>query len=211
MVYIDRHVKWPTHYSYICKSFESLMLDRIQELLRVQELSSSQFADAIGVSRPVVSHILSGRNKPSLEVVQKVIAAFPDLSLSWLLNGTGPMLERVAAAEAVKATVAPSAPTVPRAQPTAAPASVAVPEPTTAPVHTAQVPPVAAEPVEVPKQASQPRPAALVAPVESATAAAKPTGADLAHALAEPGKRIRRIVLFYQDGTFTDFRPEAGA
>ncbi|MBT2559410.1 helix-turn-helix domain-containing protein [Hymenobacter sp. ISL-91] len=185
------------------------MLDRIQELLRVRELSSSQFADAIGVSRPVVSHILSGRNKPSLEVVQKVIAAFPDLSLSWLLNGTGPMLERVATAGATKESVTLTAP-VPRAQPDTAPASVAAPVPTTAPTPATHVPPVAAEPVEAPKQAPQPRPAAPVVSVEPTASAATPAGADLAYALAEPGKRIRRIVLFYQDGTFTDFRPEAG-
>ncbi|NVO33060.1 helix-turn-helix domain-containing protein, partial [Hymenobacter lapidiphilus] len=185
------------------------MLDRIQELLRVRELSSSQFADAIGVSRPVVSHILSGRNKPSLEVVQKVIAAFPDLSLSWLLNGAGPMLERVAAAEVAKASVA-SAVAVPRAQPVTEPAPIAAPVPTAAPVPVPQPPVVAAEPVEAPKPAVQPHPAAPVVAVEPATPAATPAGADLAYALAEPGKTIRRIVLFYQDGTFTDFRPETG-
>ncbi|NVO84624.1 helix-turn-helix domain-containing protein [Hymenobacter terrestris] len=186
------------------------MLDRIQELLRVRELSSSQFADAIGVSRPVVSHILSGRNKPSLEVVQKVIAAFPDLSLSWLLNGTGSMLERVAVAEVAKASVA-SAATVPRAQPVTEPAPIAAPLPTVVAAPVPQPPLVAAEPVEALKQAVQPRVAGPVVAVEPATSVATPAGADLAYALAEPGKTIRRIVLFYQDGTFTDFRPETGA
>lgn len=202
------------------------MLDRIQELLQVRELSASQFADAIGVSRPVVSHILSGRNKPSLEVVQKIIAAFPDLSISWLLNGAGPMLERPAATAAVKASVAPvsvtpatsaslTAPPTASATPVAAPAQPAISEPTPAVASAPTVAPVAPtppasppEPAEPLKPASPPRVAA--APVPAPPAAA-PAGADLAYALAEPGKTIRRIVLFYQDGTFADFRPENGA
>ena len=61
-------------------------------LLEVRQLTPTQFADAIGIARPIVSHILSGRNKPSLEVVQRILAAMPDLSMSWLLNGNGPML-----------------------------------------------------------------------------------------------------------------------
>ncbi|WP_375378189.1 helix-turn-helix domain-containing protein [Hymenobacter cellulosilyticus] len=68
------------------------MVERIRALLQARQLSPTQFADAIGVARPIVSHILSGRNKPSLEVVQKIIGAFPELSLPWLLSGTGPML-----------------------------------------------------------------------------------------------------------------------
>ena len=57
------------------------LVARIRELLEARQLSPTQFADVIGIGRPVVSHILSGRNKPSLEVVQKIITAFPDLAL----------------------------------------------------------------------------------------------------------------------------------
>ncbi|WP_410780004.1 helix-turn-helix domain-containing protein [Hymenobacter sp. 5414T-23] len=67
------------------------MLERIREILSKYQLTPTQFADAIGTARPIVSHILSGRNKPSLEVVQKIISAYPELSLPWLLSGTGPM------------------------------------------------------------------------------------------------------------------------
>lgn len=190
------------------------MLDRIQELLRVREISASQFADTIGVSRPVVSHILSGRNKPSLEVVQKITAAFPDLSLSWLLNGNGPMLERPAAQVAAKPSAAPKPP-VPPVEPVSQPAPVspvAPSPPAVAPVApaTAPAPAVPADlPTEAPKMATQAR-SDSSAPVAAPPSPA-PAGADIAYALAEPGKRIRRIVLFYQDGTFADFQPEPGA
>ncbi|WP_019947254.1 helix-turn-helix domain-containing protein [Hymenobacter aerophilus] len=191
------------------------MLDRIQELLRVREISASQFADAIGVSRPVVSHILSGRNKPSLEVVQKIIAAFPDLSLNWLLNGTGPMLDRPAAPAAENAPAAPKPAALPiqPVQSVSQPASVApvaTPAPVVAPVAPVATPQPTAPadlPVEAPKPASQPRPESSTPATSPAPA---PAGAEMAYALAEPGKRIRRIVLFYQDGTFSDFQPESG-
>ena len=67
------------------------MVTRIRTLIDSRQLTPTQFADTIGVARPIISHILSGRNKPSLEVVQRILAAMPGLSVSWLLNGTGPM------------------------------------------------------------------------------------------------------------------------
>lgn len=52
-------------------------------------LSSSGFAEKIGVQRSSISHILSGRNKPSLDFVMKILSSFPDIDLYWLLNGKG--------------------------------------------------------------------------------------------------------------------------
>ncbi len=59
-------------------------------------LSASQFADGVEVPRAVISHILSARNKPSLEVVQKILAVHQDISISWLLMGQGDMLTALA-------------------------------------------------------------------------------------------------------------------
>ena len=73
------------------------MVERIRALLETRQLTPTQFADLIGVARPIVSHILSGRNKPSLEVVQRILAALPELSMPWLLNGTGPIYAAAAA------------------------------------------------------------------------------------------------------------------
>jgi transcriptional regulator with XRE-family HTH domain len=50
-------------------------------------LSSSQMADKIGVQRSAISHILSGRNKPSLDFILKLLRAFSDVSSDWLLKG----------------------------------------------------------------------------------------------------------------------------
>ena len=60
---------------------------RIGQILEEQQLSSSAFADTIGVQRSSISHVLSGRNKPSLEFILKIIRAFPSYSTDWLLFG----------------------------------------------------------------------------------------------------------------------------
>lgn len=52
-------------------------------------LSASAFADRIGVQRSSISHIISGRNKPSLDFVLKITQEFKDVDLYWLLNGKG--------------------------------------------------------------------------------------------------------------------------
>ena len=58
---------------------------KIELLIQKKQISSSQFADKIGIPRSSVSHILSGRNKPSLDVVQKILKAYPELSAEELL------------------------------------------------------------------------------------------------------------------------------
>lgn len=63
--------------------------ERIEYLIEAHGLTSSQFADKTGIPRASVSHILSGRNKPSLEILQKVAAVFPDVDLNWLMMGAG--------------------------------------------------------------------------------------------------------------------------
>jgi len=67
------------------------MVDRILLILKVKNLTASKFADEIGVQRSSISHILSGRNLPSLDLIQKILKTFPEVSSEWLLNGVGPM------------------------------------------------------------------------------------------------------------------------
>ena len=63
------------------------IVKRITQILEEQQLSSSAFADTIGVQRSSISHVLSGRNKPSLEFILKTVRAFPAYSTDWLLFG----------------------------------------------------------------------------------------------------------------------------
>lgn len=248
------------------------MVERIRTLLDTRQLTPTQFADAIGIARPIVSHILSGRNKPSLEVVQRILAAMPDISMPWLLNGSGSMLATTAAP------VAAVAQTLPQPAPVVqAPPAVAAPEPTNLPnasgVRAAVAAPIAAavdndhalthsipeilapesrpEPGSIALAAAKARPAlkrfapvnakanaeagklndavpAVEAPVfDTSPAPAVVEAADVpaeipapteltpqatsfsgAAALFGSEKPIRRIVIFYRDGSFADYQPE---
>ena len=67
------------------------MENRIQKIIDKQGISLNAFAQEIGVNRSTISHILTGRNKPSVEVLQKILKRFPELSSDWLLLGNGSM------------------------------------------------------------------------------------------------------------------------
>jgi len=62
---------------------------RLEIVMDYYSLSTSAFADKIGVQRSSMSHLLSGRNKPSLDFVMKISEVFPDVNLYWILFGTG--------------------------------------------------------------------------------------------------------------------------
>ena len=66
--------------------------DRITKVIEYTELSPAEFAEEIGVQRSSISHIISGRNKPSLDFIMKIKNKFPDLEWDWLINGKGEML-----------------------------------------------------------------------------------------------------------------------
>jgi len=63
------------------------MIDRITTLMKEYNLTASQFADEIGIQRSGMSHLLSGRNKPSLDFVMKVLKRFPEVTAGWLIQG----------------------------------------------------------------------------------------------------------------------------
>lgn len=62
---------------------------RLQKVIDFYGESASSFAEKIGVQRSSISHILSGRNKPSLDFVLKILSTYPEVELYWLLNGKG--------------------------------------------------------------------------------------------------------------------------
>ena len=65
------------------------MVDRILYLLKQKNLTISQFADEIGIQKSGMSHLISGRNKPSLELILKILQRYPEVKPEWLLLGTG--------------------------------------------------------------------------------------------------------------------------
>lgn len=75
--------------SYICLTMlqQEEFINRLKIILEQKQLSSSSFADTISVPRSSISHLLSGRNKPSLDFVMKIVHSYPDVDINWLLFG----------------------------------------------------------------------------------------------------------------------------
>ena len=65
--------------------------NRIEELINSEKLSYTQFARKIGIQGTIISHIMNGRNKPSLDVVQKILTNFKNVNYEWLISGVGDM------------------------------------------------------------------------------------------------------------------------
>lgn len=130
------------------------MVNRINLLMQAKNLTARQFAEEIGIQPSGMSHILSGRNNPSLDFVMKVIKRWPEINISWLMFGT----------EEMYAGLPPNAP-----QPVA--------QPVQKPVQQTSTQPYQNEEVEVPQDSaqsggeydlfSQPEPQAVEAPVPS--------------------------------------------
>ena len=147
-----------------------MLSEKIKRILNDKHLSPSRFADEIGVPRSSVSHILSGRNKPSLDMVQKILRRFPELGTDWVLTAD-----------------TESTPAVPPAEP-----FLSSPAPTE----------------KVPKSTgrhSADRPA---------THQETPPSTQAARSVASPPpvpvmreKEIEKILIFYADKTFTEYRP----
>lgn len=65
------------------------MIERIKQIIEYYKLTSSSFADKIDVPRSSISHLLSGRNKPSLDFILKIEKKFSEVDLTWLVHGKG--------------------------------------------------------------------------------------------------------------------------
>lgn len=144
---------------------------RLQKIMEYYELSASSFSDKIEVGRSSISHILSGRNKPSLEFVMKIVKTFPEVELYWLLNGKGnfPKTEQ----EAVPPT--PSATTQKD---------------------------LGAKQISQ-SESSTPKNQQEVFNFENIPGNLKRT--DTAHTTTQSKKEIKKVIIFYQDGTFEAF------
>ncbi len=67
------------------------MKERIVQIIETENLTSGKFALTIGTQPSVISHIINGRNKPSMEIIQKILATFPTINPDWLILGYGSM------------------------------------------------------------------------------------------------------------------------
>ncbi len=68
---------------------------RIRELIEKENLSNKEFAQKLSINPSIISHILSGRNKVSLQVVEQIVKVFTNVSLDYLLLGSGSLYKGI--------------------------------------------------------------------------------------------------------------------
>lgn len=69
--------------------------ERIIRIMNEENMNASQFSESIGIQRAAISHIIAGRNNPSLDVIKKILKKFSTINPDWLLYGEGPMRRNV--------------------------------------------------------------------------------------------------------------------
>ena len=181
--------------------------ERIELLMRCYDLSPSQFADKTGIQRASVSHILSGRNKPSLEVMLKIYDAFPGVDMKWLMMGVGE--EPVRKESVVQPSVNPVQNSVNVAADTLFPDSPSVSDAEST-LFAAAVEPSQRVAEEGRQRRVQHQPSAREKVVaQSDVRPRRSQAARIAQAVsAQPEKKIKEIRIYYSDGTYETLVPE---
>lgn len=192
------------------------MKDRLQQLLTDKALTANKLAEMLEVQPSGISHILAGRNKPSIDFVTKLLTVFPDINPDWFILGTAPMYRSAIKrnAETVQPTEKKTAgldslaigmPNTVAAVPQEPAASATIPVPTTSiagqqPTLDFDIPaPVSHPQAQTPNIHSQPAATTPNSPTADTT---QRTNATL------PGnsqKRIRKVMIFYADHTVESF------
>ncbi len=152
--------------------------DKIKQVLTLKNLSPSHFADDIGVQRSSISHILSGRNRPSLDLIQKIVRRFPEFTYDWFLEGNLTIQDSSTVNKEIEKNSRLFTP-VNLSSPTPSLPDSATPTATTLTTTTSE---------------------ALRSTDDN-----KPISPE--STLAIPSPTVERVLIFYSDGTFQDYKP----
>lgn len=173
--------------------------ERIELLMKSYDLSPSQFAERTGIQRASVSHIISGRNKPSLEVMLKVYEAFPGVDMKWLMTGVGEEPVR----QAIPEVSSPST------------GDIFSPVAETTSQKSQQAENTLFAPVVEPMLHEEPKPRKVAAQqsvkdktVPDMRPRRTPASRLAQMAALQPEKKIKEIRIYYSDGTYETLVPE---
>lgn len=161
------------------------MNSRLLQFLNAENITQAQFADSIGVARASISHIISGRNKPSYEFISAMMRQYPQLNPEWLILGKGrmyndsprqssPALQSTSDTDLLFPSFADDAPAADVLQPV--PSRMNMDQT----VETAG---------EVPRGNTPKHETATAAPVQNC-----------------PAKKVCKVIIFFDDGTFQEIR-----
>ncbi len=185
------------------------MLDRIIQVLEYSQLSKSNFAEKIGINPSGLTHILNGRNQPSLDIVKKIVTAFPEINSEWLVMGMGQMLKSDTPVEAEPVVEPTPKPTLEMRQTTLFESFDEEPE---------QVEETQSEVVsELVEEEPEPEPEPEPVPVKTVTTRTRTRNSDSRSSSerskkerisnSQGDKKIVKIVFFYDDQSFDEYHP----
>ena len=172
---------------------EHLLAERVKEVMEELGYSPSSFADTIDVPRPIISHILSGRNKPSLDVIQKILMRFTELNPWWLLTGTGTMKQLSLFSDQELEVLSIKNAALQQSHTTAQPVKT----------NALAEPPVQ---IKVSKIAEQQEPTTI--PTHPVAEAEQKQSSPLPAQAFSSGKTVEKMIVFYTDKTFGVYTPE---
>ena len=166
--------------------------DKIKQILIDKNLTPSYFADEIGVQRSSISHILSGRNRPSFDIIQKIIRRFPELGYEWIMEEDSQQHNQLGQVTYVSS------------RNNVQPASVDRRERFTnqPSVSTSVTPSIPMSP----RNQRDEIPAVVQQPLGSSADVSADVDGDKSLGISTE-KKIERILIFYTDGSFRDYRP----
>jgi transcriptional regulator with XRE-family HTH domain len=179
------------------------MINRINLILQAKNITAKQFAEEIGIQPSGMSHILSGRNNPSLEFVNKVIRRYPEIDANWLLLGKGQMYSGMKNEELrvknVEMETEPTLFSIPEDTPSPAPIANSIPEPDPTP-----------EPME--EEREENREAENLQDLQDFVSAEREQEEEQEKKEPAPvttdKRRLVKILFFYEDHTFEEYRPQ---
>lgn len=163
--------------------------DKIKQILIDKNLTPSYFADEIGVQRSSISHILSGRNRPSFDIIQKIIRRFPDLGYDWIMEEDSQQDFNSVGQVGYGASRMSAQPAGVNQYDRYAPQPV-VPAPSSSRNQRNEIPPS--------HQHQQPLSSPMKVPSEGAIPLVPASSSD---------KKVERILIFYTDGSFREYSP----
>lgn len=164
------------------------MKDRIRLIMEAEDMNPARFADTLQIGRPVISHILNGRNNPSLDVISRILLEMPYINADWLISGKGTMYKD----DYVKTTTPPDFNEEQKIsigsnnrEPDLFSQSFTNPENNTEKIK-----------YETEKE--------LTPPVEVVDIPVK----EVVKYINKPDKKISKIIIYYSDNTYEAFNPE---
>ncbi len=178
--------------------------------MKAKNITARQFAEEIGIQPSGMSHIMSGRNNPSLDFVSKVIRRYPEIDANWLLLGKGEMY--------TSAAPQPS-PTLFSDEPTVEPAPVPEPQEIVVDAPLPQRDNTDIQEIDAPLR-DNPEPQEKAFPllgnqkiqernglIDYAEGGRLERTVESASPREDDGRRLERILFFYSDNTFQEYRP----